>query len=242
MVEDYEGEGCEECGSSNSYDVIYEGRMTKLCSTCAAMNGAVIIKKPTTEQWDRAVRDTPLQERVKAWRKARQEGPKEVTLDTLRRRKEELDRDKQKEQQELIKREIEEAKTILDFRSIGMATKTTTPTISDLKRMQERKSHEERQERKISPVSNTPQLILEPKTEIDSRLEQAQQTELEIDEFIQEVRRTGEEEQLEQEIEVPRPLEPIDPWDYEKTSGESREPIESKEPEEKDEKSDNNSE
>ena len=239
MVEDYEGEGCEECGSSNSYDVVYEGRMTKLCSTCAAMNGAVMIKKPTTEQWDRAVRDTPLQERVKAWRKARQEGPKEVTLDTLRRRKEELDRDKQKKQEELIKREIEEAKTVLDFRYAGMAetatsTTTKTPTISDLKRIRERK----RQEREVPITQSTRQPIFEPRTEIDSRLEQVQQTELEMDEFIQEVKKTGEEEQLKQEIEVPRPLEPIDPWDYEKTPEDSGK----REKEEEDKDSDNNSE
>jgi hypothetical protein len=174
-----EKEVCEECGAENTLDVVYFGKMTKLCSTCARMNGAVIIHAPTTEQISRAERAVSLQERVKAWRKERSKSPKEANLDTLRRRKHEIERNKEKQDQEAFRKEIAEAKSIIDFRSKEV-------TISDLKKMPE------------TPFPQRTQIKQEP---IDE--------ELRIHDFIQEVNRVQDEEQLEKQLEIPKPIEPL---------------------------------
>ncbi len=154
---------CEECGSENILDVIYEARTAKLCHDCAMMNGAIILKKPTTEQVSKAERAGSIQETVKAWRK--QHAPQEASLETLRRRKHELERDREKQDLEKIKKEFEETKKIIDFRSKEV-------TISDLKKMQE----------------------------FPSVPEDQQKIELEVNDFLQEVRRIEGEEKLEHEI------------------------------------------
>jgi hypothetical protein len=203
MAEEYEKEVCEECGSENILDTIFAGKIIKLCENCASMNGAVILKKPTIEQINKAEHGTSLTDRVKAWRKDRGRQPREANLDTLRRRKHELEHEKEKEKQEIIKKEIEELGRIIDFRSRDI-------TISDIRKMHELKSK--------SRLEPTLKIKPEPKLFADK-----QKTELEIDEFMQEVKKIGEEEKFEQEIGlgIPRPLESIDPEDYEENPKES---------------------
>lgn len=183
-----EKEVCEECDSENIIDVVYEGRMAKLCPTCARMNGAVIINTPTTEQITKADRSSSLQERVKSWRKERQGSP-EANLDTLRRRKQELNRDKEKQEEEKIKKEIEETKQILDFHSREV-------TISDLKKMKEIGQT-------IEPVREPVKIAPKPR----------QDSEIELNAFMQEANRVKDEEKLEEELEVPVPLEPLQEQD-----------------------------
>jgi hypothetical protein len=123
-----EKEICEECGSENTLDAVFIGKMVKMCRRCAEANGAVILKKPTTEQITRAERESSLQVRVRQWRNQRG-GVPEATLETLRRRKQEIDSERQKKREDLMKKQVQETKKIIDFRSKQV-------TIGELKKME----------------------------------------------------------------------------------------------------------
>jgi|GEM_PF-5512922 len=93
-----EKEGCESCDKEAEVDALVDGEYKKLCKRCAAMEGAVIVEKPSLIQIDESykrpkVRDVLLSMAGLSKPKLRK---KEATLEDLRRvQKEKLEEEKE---------------------------------------------------------------------------------------------------------------------------------------------------
>ncbi len=188
---------CYFCDTEHDlHDAFLNGEILDLCTKCMGLHGALQLKSPSKEQLSKAEKAVTLHDTVKQWRKEHQTHQElNATLETLRDRKVEIDKEKawQKahEPKPIQNFEREKNPKILNFEK-GVDLKTMNLKIEDLRR-----AHQEHQNKK-----------------------KVQEEEIEMDDFMQEIRRIKDEEklvqelsepQLEQELHVPVPIEPILP-------------------------------